>query len=292
MSVLIDRRAPQMSAARRWHPSSYLFAAICVAVIAVMLFPIVMAFLASVKTAADAVSVPPHYLPSAISFENYVKVFHYQAGLQSYLLNSLAVAGLTIMLCLALAVPAGYALAAFPLPAKEMIFLFLLLGLMAPYQALLTPIYRMFTPLGLTNSYLGLAIIHTVLQLPFSIYLMRNGFEAVPKELSEAAMIDGANSLQSLWCIFLPAGLPSIVTLILFAFITSWNEFIAALIFMNRENGFTVPVMLVGVRSGHFGAVDWGAVEAEVIISILPCLLIYLLLQKYYVSGFLTGAIK
>ena len=292
MSVLNDRRAPQISSARQWHPSNYLFAAICVAVIAVMLFPIVMSFLASLKTAADAVSVPPHYLPSAISFENYIKVFHYQAGLQSYLLNSLAVAGLTILLCLALAIPAGYALAAFPLPAKEAIFLFLLLGLMAPYQALLTPIYRMFTALGLTNSYLGLAIIHTVLQLPFSIYLMRNGFEAVPKELSEASVIDGANSVQTLWWIFLPAGLPSIVTLVLFAFITSWNEFIAALIFMNRENGFTVPVMLVGVRSGHFGAVDWGAVQAGVIISILPCLLIYLLLQKYYVSGFLTGAIK
>jgi len=292
MSVPNDRRAPQISSARQWHPSNYLFAAICVAVIAVMLFPIVMSFLASLKTAADAVSVPPHYLPSAISFENYIKVFHYQAGLQSYLLNSLAVAGLTILLCLALAIPAGYALAAFPLPAKEAIFLFLLLGLMAPYQALLTPIYRMFTALGLTNSYLGLAIIHTVLQLPFSIYLMRNGFEAVPKELSEASVIDGANSVQTLWWIFLPAGLPSIVTLVLFAFITSWNEFIAALIFMNRENGFTVPVMLVGVRSGHFGAVDWGAVQAGVIISILPCLLIYLLLQKYYVSGFLTGAIK
>jgi len=292
MSVPNDRRAPQISSARQWHPSNYLFAAICVAVIAVMLFPIVMSFLASLKTAADAVSVPPHYLPSAISFENYIKVFHYQAGLQSYLLNSLAVAGLTILLCLALAIPAGYALAAFPLPAKEAIFLFLLLGLMAPYQALLTPIYRMFTALGLTDSYLGLAIIHTVLQLPFSIYLMRNGFEAVPKELSEASVIDGANSVQTLWWIFLPAALPSIVTLVLFAFITSWNEFIAALIFMNRENGFTVPVMLVGVRSGHFGAVDWGAVQAGVIISILPCLLIYLLLQKYYVSGFLTGAIK
>ena len=137
-----------------------------------------------------------------------------------------------------------------------------------------------------------LAIIHTILQLPFSVYLMRNSFEAVPKELAEAATIDGANSFQTLLWIFLPASLPSIVTLVLFAFITSWNEFIGALIFMNRESGFTVPVMLVSVRSGHFGAVDWGAVQAGVVISILPCFLIYLLLQKYYVSGFLSGAIK
>ena len=273
-------------------PRALLFGALCAAVLAIMLFPILMSLLASLKTTADASASPPHYFPAALSVENYLKVFRYQAGLPTYLFNSLAVASLTILLCLALAVPAGYALAAFPLPGKEAIFLVLLLGLMAPYQALLTPIYRLFTTLGLTNSYLGLAIIHTILQLPFSVYLMRNSFEAVPKELAEAAIIDGANSFQILRWIFLPASLPSIVTLVLFAFITSWNEFIGALIFMNRETGFTVPVMLVGVRSGHFGAVDWGAVQAGVVISILPCLLIYLLLQKYYVSGFLAGSLK
>jgi multiple sugar transport system permease protein len=271
---------PLRSAFRRTAatPRLYLFSALCVAIMALMLFPIAMSLLASLKTSAEASAVPPHYFPSALSFENYVRVFHYQAGLPTYLFNSLAVAFLTIALCLLLAVPAGYGLACFPVPAREAIFLLLLL--------------RLFTTLGLANTYLGLAIVHTVLQLPFSVYLMRNSFEAVPKELAEAAVMDGAKSLQALWWIFLPASLPSIVTLTLFAFIASWNEFIAALIFMNRETGFTMPVMLVGVRQGHFGAVDWGAVQAGVIISILPCLLIYLLLQKYYVSGFLNGAIK
>jgi multiple sugar transport system permease protein len=294
-SALGAREARSLSTAIRRTaatPRLYLFAALCVAIMAVMLFPIVMSLLASLKTSAEASAVPPHYFPSALSFENYVRVFHYQAGLPTYLFNSLAVAFLTIALCLLLAVPAGYGLACFPVPAKEAIFLVLLLSLMAPYQALLTPLHRLFTTLGLANTYLGLAIVHTVLQLPFSVYLMRNSFEAVPKELAEAAVMDGAKSHQALWWIFLPASLPSIVTLTLFAFIASWNEFIAALIFMNRETGFTMPVMLVGVRQGHFGAVDWGAVQAGVIISILPCLLIYLLLQKYYVSGFLNGAIK
>jgi multiple sugar transport system permease protein len=273
-------------------PSLYLFGALCVAIMAVMLFPIVMSLMASLKTSVEASASPPHYFPSEISFENYARVFHYQAGLPTYLINSFSVASLTIALCLVLAVPAGYGLACFPIPAKEAVFLILLLSLMAPYQALLTPLHRLFTTLGLANTYLGLAIIHTVLQLPFSVYLMRNSFEAVPKELAEAAVMDGAGSFQTLWRIFLPAALPSLVTLVLFAFIASWNEFIAALIFMNRESGFTVPVMLVGVRQGHFGAVDWGAVQAGVMISIAPCLLIYLLLQKYYVSGFLNGAVK
>ncbi len=236
-------------------------------------------------------------MPSTISFENYVRIFHYQAGLPTYLFNSFSVAFLTIALCLLLAVPAGYgARTLFPVAtAKEAVFLVLLLSadVALSEKALLTPLHRLFTTLGLANTYLGLAIVHTVLQLPFSVYLMRNSFESVPKELAEAAVIDGAKSFQALWWIFLPA----FIALDRYAGCCSpssrhGNEFIAALIFMNRETGFTMPVMLVGVRQGHFGAVDWGAVQAGVIISILPCLLIYLLLQKYYVSGFLNGAIK
>jgi multiple sugar transport system permease protein len=261
--------------------SSYIAGAVSIFVIAIMLFPIAMSVLSSLKPASEASQSPPHYLPTALSLENYFKVFHYQAGLGTYLFNSLAVAFLTIALCLALAVPAGYGLARFNIRAKEVLFLVLLSGLMIPYQALLTPLYLTFTKL-----------VHTVLQLPFSVYLMRNSFEAVPRELEEAAVIDGCNSRQILRHIFLPSARPAIVTLILFAFIASWNEFIGALIFMNKETQFTVPIMLVGVRQGHFGAVDWGALQAGIIISIVPCMLIYVLLQKYYVSGFLSGALK
>jgi len=267
-------------------------AVISFVVIALMLFPLLMTFLSSIKTAAEASAVPPHYLPSTLGLENYLKVLRYQAGLGTYLFNSFAVAFLTIVLCLVLAVPAGYGLARFRVPARETVFLILLSGMMVPYQALLTPLYLMFSALGLANSHLGLAIVHTVLQLPFSVYVMRNSFEAVPRELEEAAHIDGCSSIQILWRIFLPLSRPALVTLVLFAFVTSWNEFIAALIFMGNETRFTVPIMLVGVRQGHFGAVDWGALQAGVVVSILPCLAIYLLLHKHYVSGFLSGAIK
>jgi multiple sugar transport system permease protein len=267
-------------------------AVIALLVSALTLLPLVMTFLSSIKTAAEASAVPPHYLPSALSLENYLKVLHYQAGLGTYLANSLAVAFLTIVLCLALAVPAGYGLARFPIPAREPIFVLLLAGMMVPYQTLLTPLYLMFSALGLANTHLGLAIVHTVLQLPFSIWLMRSAFAAVPRELEEAAIVDGCGSFQALWRIFLPVSRPAVVTLVLFAFITSWNEFIAALIFMGKETRFTVPIMLVGVRQGHFGAVDWGALQAGVVISVLPCLLIYALLQKHYVSGMLSGAAK
>jgi multiple sugar transport system permease protein len=268
------------------------FAVACLAVMAVMLFPLVATFLSSVKTPAEASAVPPVYLPSALSLENYAKVFRYQAGLGTYLFNSLLVAVLTIVLCLVLAVPAGYALARLRVPARETLFLVLLSGMMVPYQALLTPLYLMFSAIGLANTHLGLAIVHTVLQLPFSVYVMRNSFEAIPRELEEAAFTDGCSSWQILWRIVLPLSRPALVTVVLFAFVMSWNEFIAALILMGKETHFTVPIMLVGVRQGHFGAVDWGALQAGIVVSILPCLAIYLLLHKHYVAGFLRGAIK
>ena len=279
-------------AAGESRPVRYIVAAICVAVSTIMLAPLVLSVFASIKSPDEARATPPTYLPQSFSLESYTKVFEYQAGLWTYLGNSLLVAALTIFICLALAVPAGYGLARFKIRFKELWFILLLAPLMIPYQALLTPLYLTFSKIGLANSHLGLAMVHAILQLPFSIYLMRNSFEAIPRELEEAAKVDGSSSWQTLRAIFLPLAVPGIVTVALFAFITSWNEFLSALIFMNKETSFTVPIMLVSVRTGRLGSIDWGALQAGVILSILPCVLIYLLLQKYYVAGFLNGAVK
>jgi len=277
---------------RRVRRGEYLIAAICVALIVIMLWPLVMSFLASIKTPAEASTPPPHYLPQTFSLDNYRGIINYHAGLAVYVGNSLAVAGLTIVFCLLLAVPAGYGLARFDIPGKEVIFLLLLASMMLPFQALLVPLYLLFSHIGLTASKVGLAILHTMLQLPFSIYLMRNSFEGIPKEMEEAAVVDGASSLFALRRVFLPLVMPGMVTVALFAFIASWNEFLGALILMNNEKQFTVPVMMTGVRNGEFGSVDWGGLQASVIISILPCLAVYLLLQRYYISGLLSGAVK
>lgn len=286
--------APALAAARRRPPAPAAFAvaAISIAVIAVVASPIVLSGLASIKTAADAAAIPPHYLPRALSFENYAKVIRFQAGLATYVGNSSLVAAMTIAACLALAAPAGYGLARFGMRGKEVAFLLLLAPIMIPYQAILTPLYLDFAKVGLVNTRVGLAIVHTILQLPFSIYLMRASFEAIPREIEEAAVMDGCSTWRRLTRIFLPLAVPGLVTVALFAFINSWNEFLAALILMNRDTSFTVPILLVSVRAGKFGAVDWGALQASVIISIIPCLAVYLALQRYYISGLLSGAVK
>lgn len=271
----------------------YLVAAVCIAICVVMLMPLVMSLLASVKPPAEAAASPPTYLPHDLSFESYRRLWSYQQGLPRYLLNSMGTALLTIAITLVLTVPAGYALARFPVPAKEVIFVVLLVALIVPYQALLTPMFLMFARLELTNSLLGLAIVHTVIQLPFSLYILRNSFSAVPRELEEAAVVDGASYWQTLVRIFIPAVRPAIVTVALFAFITSWNEFLGALVMMSRSDRFTLPLILAAARTEtSLGGTDWGMLQAGITISMVPCIAVYLLLQRYYLSGLMSGALK
>lgn len=294
LGAFYRRKAIASEAVRARHAhAKYLAAAACVALSTVMLLPLLASVLASLKSTEEAAAVPPTYFPHALSLDSYVRLWEFQAGILTYLGNSAGAACLTILFCLGLTIPAGYALARFPIPLKEVLFVALLLGLIIPYQALLTPLFFMFVQLKLHNSLVGLAIIHTAIQLPFSVYLMRNAFEAVPRELEEAAVIDGCNSFQVLTRVCLPAIVPAIITVSLFAFITSWNDFLAALVVMNKDSSFTLPVILAAARQQtSIGGTDWGMLQAGVTISIVPCMAFYLLLQKYYVSGFLNGAIK
>jgi multiple sugar transport system permease protein len=273
----------------------YLLGAVCLTICVLMLTPIVLSVFAAVKTRGESAAVPPTYFPHELSLDNFARLWSYQAGLPTYLGNSFATAFMTIAFTLALTIPAGYALARFRIPGKELIFVFLLLALIIPYQALLTPIFLMFasTPIKLTNTLVGLAILHTAIQLPFSLYIMRNSFEQVPRELEEAALTDGANTLQTLRSIFLPAVVPAVVTVALFAFVQSWNEFLGALVLLSRASTFTLPLILAQARAEtSLGGTDWGMLQAGITIAMIPCIGIYLLLQRYYVAGFTSGAVK
>jgi multiple sugar transport system permease protein len=293
-SVLATRAAQGGLLARLWDGRTrYLVGAICLALCTLMLAPLVLSILASLKSTAEAAALPPVYVPSAITLDSYERLWTYQAGLPTYLLNSFGTAFLTIAFVLVLTVPAAYALSRFPIPGKELLFVLLLLALIIPYQALLTPMFLMFAQLKLTNTLLGLAILHTTIQIPFSLYILRNAFAAVPRELEEAAVMDGANTWQVLRRIFIPSVVPATITVALFAFVTSWNEFLGALVVMSKGTSFTLPVILAAARTEtSLGGTDWGMLQAGVTISIIPCVGVYLLLQKYYVSGLMSGAVK
>jgi multiple sugar transport system permease protein len=259
--------------------TGYLLGALCIAICTVMLLPLVMSVLASVKPTAEAAASPPTYLPHSLSLDSYERLWSYQQGLPTYLANSLGTALLAIAFTLLLTIPAAYALARFPIPGKEVVFVFLLLALIVPYQALLTPMFLMFAKVGLTNTLVGLAILHTAIQLPFSLYVLRNSLSAVPRELEEAAITDGASSWQVLLRICIPSAMPAIVTVALFAFIMSWNEFLGALVMMSKGSSFTLPLILAAARTEtSLGGTDWGMLQAGITISIIPRVLVYLLL--------------
>lgn len=265
---------------------------ICSGIAALFLAPMVWSLLTSLKTPAEANATPPTVLPSRLSPENYAALLNYGGGMFRYFGNSLTVAGLTVCGVVILSTLAGYGFSRFRFPFKGGIFLLLLVTLMIPFQSILTPLFLVLRTLNLQNSLVGLALVNTTFQLPFSVFMLRNSFDGIPRDLDDAAAIDGCSSLRMLVRVFLPIALPGVVSVALFAFLASWNEFLAALIFLTDSDKFTLPVMLLNAQSGYLGSVDWGLLQAGITITVLPCAVLFLILQRYYVSGLVSGAVK
>jgi multiple sugar transport system permease protein len=223
---------------------------------------------------------------------NYRRLYEYGAGLWTYAGNSIVVAVIAVTGTLLVTITGGYAVARFRFPGKNLLFVGALAILMIPHPTILLPIYTLLSRLGLQNSLVAVAVVMIMFQLPFGLFLMRNSFVALPRELEEAAMIDGCNRLVALVRVLVPGVLPAIVTVGIFTFLNTWNEFLAPLILLTDGERFTLPVALVSIRSGEFGAVDLGALQAGIVVAAIPCIVIFLALQRYYVRGFTAGALK
>jgi multiple sugar transport system permease protein len=273
-------------------PFTILIYVFCTVMAVLFLAPILAAVANSFKTPSEAAAVPPTYFPSRISFENYQVLVQYGQGLWRYLSNSAAAALITVVGALVLSLLGGYGFARFSFPGKGILFVIVLSTLMIPFQSILTPLFIILATLKLQNTVLGLALVYIVFQLPFGLFLMRNSFEVIPKEIEESALLDGCSPLTMLFRVMLPLVAPGLVTVAIYAFINSWNEFLAALIFMNQEKNFTLPVMLTLVQSGLYGQINWGALQAGVTLAMAPCILLFLALQRYYIEGLMGGSVK
>jgi multiple sugar transport system permease protein len=251
----------------------------------------------SLKTPRDSSQSPPTYLPKTLSFDNYKSLANSSSGIISngifvYIQNSLILALITVIGTLILATLAGYGFAQFKFKGKEIYFSAILLMIMVPFQALLTPLYFLFSQVGIQNSLFGLGLIYITYQLPFSIFLMRNTFMVIPKALSEAALVDGCSSFKVFKSIMLPLAQPGIISVSLFAFFASWNEFIAALTMISTQEKYPLPVVLTLLLDRQMGATNFGFLQAGVVVTMIPCILLFLVLQKYYVSGLISGGVK
>lgn len=230
---------------------------------------------------------------TGFGLENYERLFTSANGIRlHHVLNSVAVSALTVGGTVVVATLGGYAFGRFRFPGRDVLFLLTLAILMVPYATILIALYVLLGWLGLEDSLIGLSLVLIMFQLPFSVFMMRNSFEAVPLELEEAARVDGCTSFGTLVRIMLPAVRPGLTTVGLFAFLTSWNEFFAPLILLNSTDRFTTTLAVVNMRTASHGSIDYAALQSGVVFMAVPCLVLFAFMQRGYVRGFVSGALK
>jgi multiple sugar transport system permease protein len=292
VSAAVVVAAPRPSRARILPPIAWWVVCICLAVL--FLYPLYVLVTQAIKSPAEAAQTPPTLIPHSFSLDNFRALGSDQGGLSlvKSIWNSLYIAILATAVTVVVSTLAGYAFARLPFRGSRLIFFVTLITFMVPFQAIITPLFLTLKSLGLQNNLTGLALVIATFNLPFGIFVMRNSFSAIPATLEEAALLDGASTFTAFRKIMLPLALPGVISAGLLTFFAAWNEFFASLILITDQSKYTLPVSLGILSAGQNNAVDWGLLEAGVLVTVLPCVVIYLVLQKYYVAGLLSGAVK
>ncbi|TIP60091.1 MAG: carbohydrate ABC transporter permease [Mesorhizobium sp.] len=227
--------------------------------------------------------------PSRMSFEHFRFVLAHSA-FPVFFRNSLIVAGATAVIVTLLASLSGYALSRFTFRGKYWLVALMLLTQMFPLVMLVAPIFKMLSPLGLTNSLTGLVVVYTAFNIPFATFLMQSFFDGIPKELEEAAKIDGATQFMAFRQIVLPLTLPGIAATLGFVFTAAWSELLFALMLISGNSAATFPVGLLTFVSKF--SVDFGQMMAAGVLALIPACLFFLFIQRYLVQGLTAGAVK
>ncbi|WEX90671.1 carbohydrate ABC transporter permease [Sinorhizobium garamanticum] len=250
--------------------------------------PYVYLLMTALKPAADVQQIPPSFFPNRITLENFRTVLA-TPSLPAAFANSLMVAVLTTVLSLVLAVPAAYVATQYRRSFTTFFLLFALVTRMVPAVSLGVPLFTLLKSMGLLDTTLGLVLAHTSTAVPLALLLMSAFFEGLPKELEEAARMDGCTRFQAFVKIILPVMRSGIAVTALFSFIASWNEFLYALL-LTSEKGKTAPIVIAEYNSVY--GLAWGPMTAAAVLYSLPVILITLILQKQIIGGLTFGAVK
>jgi len=254
-----------------------------------VLFPYIWTFLCSVKPEPELFSKKIHYLPISPTIQNYVSLF----GLTKfprYFLNSLIIAFATTVLAVLISILAAYAFSRFRFPMRYLLMIIVLLTTMFPKILLIIPLFMIFRSLHLINTFAGLILAHSTFAIPFSVWMLTGFLETVPRDLELAALIDGCTRVQALLKIVIPLMLPGIAATAVYIFISSWNEYLYALIFTTTPSIRTLPVglkMFVGKYE-----VSWGWLTAGGMVTSIPLVILFFLVQKHLIKGLTAGAVK
>jgi multiple sugar transport system permease protein len=267
----------------------YVLAAILTVVVFVA--PLLWFLMRSLQPGATISAAPEHSTFFKLTLANFQGLAR-EGHLLRAVANSVIVAVGTAALTTVLATMAGYGFGRFRFRGSGMAFAIILVTLMVPFQAILTPLFIQLNAMHLTDSLLGLVLFYSTINLAFGVFVMRTAFSSVPDGLEEAARIDGAGTVGTFWHVLLPLVLPGIATTALFAFLASWTEFLGALTFLTRQDLFTLPVSLVNLQQGAYGQLDFGLLSAGAVIAMIPCMILFVALQRFYVAGLSAGAVK
>lgn len=258
----------------------------------VFLVPLLWAVFRSLEPTSRITLAPSWSDVSHLTWGNYHDLFTGQIHLWRYVGNSLMVSIGTAAFVAVLSTLAGYGFAKFRFPGAGLVFGLIILTLMVPFQAVLTPLFLELNTVHLTDSRFGLILFYTTFNLPFGVFVMRNTFAAVPAELEDSAFIDGCGPMRCLFHVLRPLVIPGIATTVLYSFLASWTEFLGALTFLTSTDTFTLPVALLNIQSGTYGNLNYGYLIAGSVIAMVPCVILYVGLQRFYIRGLASGAVK
>jgi multiple sugar transport system permease protein len=280
--------SPQFYRLRRRSGTVLTYAGVFVA-LAFFLMPFLWILTTSLKGGEDYFTFPPVWIPTEPSLLHYEGLFTRGNG-GLYFKNSLMISGLSMFAALFFSVPTAYSIARFRFGGAWFTNFLLLLRTM-PAIALVIPIYVLYRQVGFTNNYFGLILLYTVFYIPFAVWLLIGFIRDVPREIEEAALIDGCSYLQALLRVVLPIILPGLAVVALFAFINTWNEFLFAILLTGAETK-TMMVLVSSYTTGSPTDAFFGEASASVVLGILPAFLVAFALQRYLVKGLSLGAVK
>lgn len=285
---LRNRPAPQPTRRGSWR--RLLFYVGVAVVLVVSLFPFYWILRTSFESTAAVSNGVSSVLPSGLTFSSYIDDFTQQQFLGP-LVNSAIVSLATTVASVVLGSLAGYALARLPIRGRGPILGFILLAGFFPVLAMVGPLFLIYRDLGFLDSIYPLILTYLVYTLPISTYLLKNFFEQIPKELEEAAMVDGATRLQALRRVVIPVALPGVFTAAIMSFILAWNDFAFAVSFLETQSHFTAPLAIVNLGQSQY-QVFYNRIDAAVVIIAIPIAILVLLAQRRIVSGLTAGALK
>ena len=262
----------------------------------IILFPLLYTLSLSVRSPETVYSAKYFLIPYEFSLQNYYDAFFYaeerlKVSFPRMFLNSIIVTTSSVTLIIALSIFAAFSFSHLRFPMKESLYNVMIASVAMPAQVLLIPLFYLLIYFGIINTYTAVILAYAGFLIPIGILILRMFFEQIPKELTEAGIVDGASDFQLLLKILLPLAKPAIATCVILLFLDTWNEFIYAMIFMQDPTIHTVPVGLAKIGTSRYH-INIGTYSASVMITIIPVMLIFAIFQRWFIAGMTMGALK